>query len=75
VGGGEEKFKQQDSTRLPLILLNTRAHESHSFGVSHSPLATVDTVPFLCDVCIEEEETIEHQAYNTTYQKEMAVLC
>ena len=73
-GGGRKNSNRQDTTRLLLILLNTRAHESQFFDVSHSPVPTVDPVTVQCDVCIEEEETIEHQAYNTTYQKEMAVL-
>jgi hypothetical protein len=42
--------------------------------VSDSAVATVDTVTVLRDVCIEEEEAIEHQEFNTTYQKEMAIL-
>ena len=46
---------------------------SHFFGVSHSAVVTADTVIVLCDVRIEEEEAIEHQAYNTTYQKEKAI--
>jgi hypothetical protein len=72
--GGRKNSNRQDTTRLLLILLNTRTRDSHFFGVSHSAVVTIDIVIVLCDVCIEEEEAIEHQAYNTTYQKEMAVL-
>ena len=74
MGGGEKNSNRQDTTWLLIMLLNTRAHNSHSFGVSHSAVATVDTVTVLYDVYIEEEEAVEHQAFNTTYQKEMTVL-
>jgi hypothetical protein len=60
VGSGEEKFKQARYHSLLLILLNTRARESHSFGVSHSAVTTVYTVTVLYDVYIEEEEAVEH---------------
>jgi len=53
-----EKFKQQDTTQLLLLLLDTRAHESHPFRVSHNPPATVTLFLFCVTYALRKKKQL-----------------